>query len=1245
MNKPLPSRRHPGKPEGSDTVPAWLTPGEFVMNAEAARMFSSEIQAMNDRGRVVQKSQGGTIPQGSTEPIPTVPPPSNAYAEGGVARSLVSSSNGMQTSLIPRPHPDPKGENPKWIKELRDFEEYRTKVYMVRGVPHIGIGHKLPMEYAKRVGEELYTHNEIENLFKEDTRIAMDDARSNINNFDILPEEVQGALTHQAFQMGKGKQKKFKEMIKGFNDGDYKKAVFEVFSSNWAKPKIGTPKRANYLASAIQRNLIGPTSDPRGDGVIADPIPKEEEGMNNFSKGGKVSYLGSGSSWGDWVSGLIDSFNPFDDDEEYPTGYTQGVQRKEEQWGTPPVSSSTDAETLNNQMIQGMKNRAFRDQEPPIPKDDAPMDPDEFNRFNWEPKQKYISPERKEEFREREEQWGTPPNVNADLMEGDRFNQTGFTIPEPSYVSPSAKETFRKAEEQYGGGDQLQPVGEGMDSDEFNTGTYVPPVMREEITWPVIQDSATKDLEVPVIQEAPELKWGDPGYGTQQAKKGWDSVFGGDDDVTSKDDNNNSIDKVISEVAKGPEDSQGWFGPNGSIANWLNSKKAKDADELANENDDTVGAFKKVDWEMFSNMYKRMSKASHQNAIEGHSEKVIKLEKENAEILNKITKGNADGTLTPYDLKRFQKRIDDNHVKILSHQEKSRSIKARLDAGTTKEISELLERRKRTNDPAMLKAMDNTIDALGQSVTAISNNSDIYKGDDDGTIKDKININNDSVGTVTAVTKAANEAALNTATGTHLGAEFTQEDKKKYEEAQKIKEDKALALCNSTKAKEIPQGFIEQGKSALQEAWGELFDPKSLARAAILYCAGRLTGMSPNQAMGFAGKIYLNDIAAGAAKDKRLAHIKKLRSVGNYTEASLELYRVTGKTSDLMLKGGSPYMQTKETQLTYLTRATAKKLGLPQRLMLKGYSKGKGENKETGWLLPNGQPVDITNPDIFVQDHSLVPGSDLYIAKSDKLYDDFEKRITSFLETPQYMEVAKDKKGKKTDKMQSVFGHYNSGAAAQHLTNYALTHGLDKDTTMKIAEMALANAAAHKNKQTIFNIFGPDAEFMDSAFIQIRIGSSDAFVIEPGTSKKRTKYDDPVNITAVMTALRDTKKPNGDFVFEDANRGADLVEFSTKLMSVLPEDTSGAVSWPEWKKSFVNKGETGAYESDNDVYTIPDDLKKKGLTAELAKTVKQFHNDKTGQTGTAGYSEFLLFLLWKTQEASIFAARAAEITN
>jgi hypothetical protein len=54
---------HPGEPKGTDTVPAWLTPGEFVVNAEATRMFEPQIEAMNEAGRAVQRAQGGTIPE------------------------------------------------------------------------------------------------------------------------------------------------------------------------------------------------------------------------------------------------------------------------------------------------------------------------------------------------------------------------------------------------------------------------------------------------------------------------------------------------------------------------------------------------------------------------------------------------------------------------------------------------------------------------------------------------------------------------------------------------------------------------------------------------------------------------------------------------------------------------------------------------------------------------------------------------------------------------------------------------------------------------------------------------------------------------------------------------------------------------------------------------------------------------------------------------------------------------------
>ena len=51
---------HPGGPKGTDTVPAWLTPGEFVMNAKAVDKFGPQIEAMNNEGREEQNAQ---VPQ------------------------------------------------------------------------------------------------------------------------------------------------------------------------------------------------------------------------------------------------------------------------------------------------------------------------------------------------------------------------------------------------------------------------------------------------------------------------------------------------------------------------------------------------------------------------------------------------------------------------------------------------------------------------------------------------------------------------------------------------------------------------------------------------------------------------------------------------------------------------------------------------------------------------------------------------------------------------------------------------------------------------------------------------------------------------------------------------------------------------------------------------------------------------------------------------------------------------------
>ena len=50
---------HPGDPKGTDTVPAWLTPGENVVNAEASRLPGNQekIDKMNEEGRKIQRVQ------------------------------------------------------------------------------------------------------------------------------------------------------------------------------------------------------------------------------------------------------------------------------------------------------------------------------------------------------------------------------------------------------------------------------------------------------------------------------------------------------------------------------------------------------------------------------------------------------------------------------------------------------------------------------------------------------------------------------------------------------------------------------------------------------------------------------------------------------------------------------------------------------------------------------------------------------------------------------------------------------------------------------------------------------------------------------------------------------------------------------------------------------------------------------------------------------------------------------------
>ena len=73
VNEIPPMYDHPGEPKGTDTVPAWLTPGEFVVNKEATDIYGPIIKEMNDHGREIQSQMPQYAENGGMMVMPGLP--------------------------------------------------------------------------------------------------------------------------------------------------------------------------------------------------------------------------------------------------------------------------------------------------------------------------------------------------------------------------------------------------------------------------------------------------------------------------------------------------------------------------------------------------------------------------------------------------------------------------------------------------------------------------------------------------------------------------------------------------------------------------------------------------------------------------------------------------------------------------------------------------------------------------------------------------------------------------------------------------------------------------------------------------------------------------------------------------------------------------------------------------------------------------------------------------------------------
>jgi len=117
--------------------------------------------------------------------------------------------------------------------DLTKHEGCKTDVYLCsEGIPTAGIGHALLGDEELPVGTTV-SMEQVLDWFKEDCEEALSDARALFLNFDSLPDQVKRVLVNMAFNLGRSRLGKFKNLIRAVNEGNWVKAADEMVDSRW----------------------------------------------------------------------------------------------------------------------------------------------------------------------------------------------------------------------------------------------------------------------------------------------------------------------------------------------------------------------------------------------------------------------------------------------------------------------------------------------------------------------------------------------------------------------------------------------------------------------------------------------------------------------------------------------------------------------------------------------------------------------------------------------------------------------------------------------------------------------------------------------------------------------------------------------------------------------------------------------------------------------------------------------------
>jgi lysozyme len=145
-------------------------------------------------------------------------------------------------------------------KELKRDEGCVNAIYLDHlNLPTCGIGHLITEwdeEYNQPVGTTI-SEDRVNELFKKDIEVTLEECKMLYENFDDLPEEAQLILANMMFNMGRPRLSKFKKMNKAIAEGDYLEASLQMEDSRWYKQVTNRAERLVQRMALLQKFPIG----------------------------------------------------------------------------------------------------------------------------------------------------------------------------------------------------------------------------------------------------------------------------------------------------------------------------------------------------------------------------------------------------------------------------------------------------------------------------------------------------------------------------------------------------------------------------------------------------------------------------------------------------------------------------------------------------------------------------------------------------------------------------------------------------------------------------------------------------------------------------------------------------------------------------------------------------------------------------------------------------------------------------